>query len=564
VRAANGSRVARRRIRATIDDSFGIDVRALALFRLGLGVVLLSDVLKRVISLEAHYSDAGVLPRASLAAIRPGPGVFRLYVLSGDLWAQALLFTVAGLLAVALIVGLKTRLATLLSLWLLVSVQARNPLVCHTGDSLLAVLTFWALFLPLGATASVDRIVSGRVPPRRVCSFGSAGLLLQIATFYLGAGLLKLKHEIWTSGRAVDLFLDIDMYTNRFGEWVGDNLSGVGPVLTYGTLAVECVGPLVLLLSFGRPYVRTATVLAFIAFHLGIQLMIHIGLFEILSIVAVSVFLPSWFFDRLGARAPEGASTRFDRSQPPQPWARRLREAVAAASLVLVLAAWGANTFGGGPLPLGYLRGLAMHLALTQKWSIFTSIDRQQRGWFLVVGETEAGSRVDVLEGGDLGPIVRPAHFSETYPNHNWRRFWNLMALRTYRPFRVGLAAYLCREWDDQRPSRLRRLAIFHLLEPEKGGPPSRTLLLAHECGSSRRSRGIEGRPRTSRAGTVVVSRPSRGRGRGRAARERHAAPSHAQRVAVEAVGQERERNARGRVGPADLPASAAVAEGLG
>jgi hypothetical protein len=192
-----------RRIQTTIDDLFGIDVRALVLFRVGLGMVLLLDVLKRAIALEAHYTDAGVLPRASLAAIRPGPGIFRLYLLSGDPWAQALLFTVAGLLALAVIVGLKTRLATLFSLWLLVSVQARNPLVCHTGDSLLAVLTFWALFLPLGATTSVDRMVSGRVPPRRVCSFGSAGLLLQIATFYLGAGL----GVGWTAARS--------------GRWVG-------------------------------------------------------------------------------------------------------------------------------------------------------------------------------------------------------------------------------------------------------------------------------------------------------------------------------------------------------
>jgi hypothetical protein len=471
-----------RRIQTTIDGLFGMDVRALALFRIGLGVVLLSDVLKRAVALEAHYTDAGILPRASLAAIRPGPGIFRAYLLSGDLWVQALLFAVAGVLALAVVAGLKTRLATLLSLWLLVSVQARNPLVCHTGDSLLAVLTFWALFLPLGATASVDRILSGAVPPRRVCSFGSAGLLLQIVTFYLGAGLLKLQHEIWTTGRAVDLFLGIDMYTNRVGAWASGHLFGLGPLLTYGTLAVECVGPFVLLLSFGRPYVRTATVLAFVVFHLGIQLTIHIGLFEILSIVAVSVFLPAWFFDRLGTRAAESAAPRLDRSRPPQPWARRLRETVAAASLVLVLAAWGANTFGSGPLRLGFLQGLAMHLALTQKWSIFTSIDRQQRGWFLVVGEAAEGHRVDVLAGGDLGPIVRPAHFSETYPNHNWRRFWNLLALRSYRPFRAGLAAYLCREWNDQRPSRLRRLAIFHLLESEEGGSPRRTLLLAHEC----------------------------------------------------------------------------------
>ena len=56
------------RVADWLSDVFGIDTRSLAVFRIGLALTILLDLVLRAQDLGAHYTDAGVLPRALLAA----------------------------------------------------------------------------------------------------------------------------------------------------------------------------------------------------------------------------------------------------------------------------------------------------------------------------------------------------------------------------------------------------------------------------------------------------------------------------------------------------------------
>lgn len=47
---------------ARLKDLFGIDSRALSLFRIAIGIILFFDLLVRVFSFKAHYTDFGTLP----------------------------------------------------------------------------------------------------------------------------------------------------------------------------------------------------------------------------------------------------------------------------------------------------------------------------------------------------------------------------------------------------------------------------------------------------------------------------------------------------------------------
>ena len=129
----------RRRFEALV----GIDVRSLAALRIGLSAVLIWDLLGRLRDLEAHYSDDGVLSRAELLAWRDWPTI-SLHLMAGQTWAQAVLFAVALVAALAMLVGWRTRTATILSWLLLASLHARLPLVLHGGDLLLRMMLFWA------------------------------------------------------------------------------------------------------------------------------------------------------------------------------------------------------------------------------------------------------------------------------------------------------------------------------------------------------------------------------------------------------------------------------------
>jgi len=131
-----------RRLAAAVAARVSVDLRALAAFRIGLGALVIADLLLRSRSLTAFYTDYGVLPRR--AFFSDYSGNYSLHALSGEPWAVGLLFALAGAFALALVVGYRTRLVTLVSWVLLVSLHARNPMVLNSGDTLLRMLLFWS------------------------------------------------------------------------------------------------------------------------------------------------------------------------------------------------------------------------------------------------------------------------------------------------------------------------------------------------------------------------------------------------------------------------------------
>ena len=91
-----------------VTDIFGADLRSLAALRIVLAVIVLIDLAGRAPNLLAHYTDYGVLPRHILL-ITSNMWRFSLNLINGTLFAQALLFGITALAAVALLVGYRTR-----------------------------------------------------------------------------------------------------------------------------------------------------------------------------------------------------------------------------------------------------------------------------------------------------------------------------------------------------------------------------------------------------------------------------------------------------------------------
>lgn len=96
---------------------------------------MIVGLLRRTWHLAAFYTDAGVLPREALFADYNG-SVYSPHTLSGEPCAQ-LLFGNTAAVALALVVGYRSRIATILTWLLLVSLHARSPHVLNGGDVLL-------------------------------------------------------------------------------------------------------------------------------------------------------------------------------------------------------------------------------------------------------------------------------------------------------------------------------------------------------------------------------------------------------------------------------------------
>ena len=104
---------------------FAMDLRTMGLVRVCLALVILADLIIRFGSIDAFYGEDGVLPRAA-ALTHTGSWRFSLHLLNGHIEYQYLLFAFTGLCTLALLVGYKTRSATVLCWILMVSLDNRN------------------------------------------------------------------------------------------------------------------------------------------------------------------------------------------------------------------------------------------------------------------------------------------------------------------------------------------------------------------------------------------------------------------------------------------------------
>ena len=285
--------------RAKVVELFGADLRSLAVFRIVLAILVLADLANRATDLSAHYTDKGVLPRTVLTQEVLSRWSFSLNVMNGEVFFQVLLFGVGVLAALALLVGYRTRLVTVIVWVVLLSIQYRNPMVYNSGAILLRLLLFWGMFLPLGAYWSLDRALNA-VPARlsmRFLSLATVGLFMQIAFMYWFTALRKTGPEWRVDGTALYYALNSDQLVTPIGVYLSQ-FPELLKVLTFSSLGLEAFGPFLLFFPFFSGPVRTATVLAFMSFHFGIWLTLDLELFPWISAFCMVCFLPGWFWNR--------------------------------------------------------------------------------------------------------------------------------------------------------------------------------------------------------------------------------------------------------------------------
>ncbi|BAY03068.1 HTTM domain-containing protein [Anabaena cylindrica FACHB-243] len=300
-----------------LETILGLDIRSLAVFRIGISLIILTDLLTRFRDITAHYTDVGVLPRTLLKEIAK-TGHWSLHAISGEPIFQVLLFAIATLMALLMLVGYRTRVAVIASWVLLISLHNRNPALIFAADDVLRALMFWAMFLPLGACYSLDSALntSQRQLPERVLSGATFALMCQQCFIYIFSAAIKTKSPIWVDGSAVYYALSFDQYVTSFGHFLL-NFQPILNIFTKITLVLEWIGPLVIFIPFRNSWFRLGAVLTFIGLHAGFALTLNIGIFPFLSIFSWLAFLPSSFWHSLEKRlqtpARQGLTIYFDR-----------------------------------------------------------------------------------------------------------------------------------------------------------------------------------------------------------------------------------------------------------
>jgi hypothetical protein len=342
-----------------------MDARSAALGRVGLAIVLLVDLLRRVPMLRLFYSNEGLLPNHTLLWRPPTQWMFSFFFLASLPGEAALGFVLCGLVYVALLVGWRTRLMRFLALVCVISLHARVTLVENGGDWTLGELTLWAVFLPLGRRFSVDalrdslrrrkehtaqqlnawtelgsaerspsREGAGTPPgfprmkspfpdpvttaggdPNRIVSLAAFTIVLQLAISYFFNAIHK-GGPTWLHGTAVHYVLYQNRMVTPFGEWMRPHMTmGLSRVLSYAALGTEAVLPWLILSPWKRVWTRRAAILMIIGLHASFQLFINLGVFS-WAMIGYTPFLlaaADWeLFARIARRSRRRLTVYFD------------------------------------------------------------------------------------------------------------------------------------------------------------------------------------------------------------------------------------------------------------
>lgn len=463
-----------------------LDLRSLALLRIGVGGILLADLAVRAGDLRAHYTDFGILPRAEL-----GLYTWRtVWTLHGFVspWpaAVAALFAIAALCAVALLLGWRTRMATFASWLLLTSLQYRNPALVHGGDVLLRMLLFWGLFLPLGARFSLDARRARHRPANRHVSVAGAALLAQVALVY-AFSVANRTGATWWDGSALADALHFDL----FATGVAIGLREFEPLLapmTHGAIWFEALGPLLLLVPVATGPMRTLAVALFLGFHATLGALFHLGIFPVVSAVAWIGLLPTWFWERLTGGSEDGRAVR------PRLGAG---DALAAVALVLVLLANLASLRHDPTTPRAdrVWELPAQWIYVDQLWALFAPDPPIYDGWYVVMGVRADGVQVDPFWRRDEVSFAKPAVPSATM-NIRWREYFFRLQRDRRDPRWASFGSWLCRAWNEghQGPERLDRAYVYFVEETTRR-PASKTdstlTLMAHACDPAPEREGV-------------------------------------------------------------------------
>ena len=282
---------------------FSIDYRSLAFFRISLGFLILFDLYVRSKELAAHYTDFGVLPRGIFLEKFSNKFWISIHLANGSIFFQGFLFIIAAIFAIALILGYKTRIATIFSWFLLISLQSRDPLVLQGGDILFRMLLFWAIFLPLGEKYSFDEVLKEKKGQEAkngsALSFGTFGIMLQFAFVFIFSALLKTGAEWFPDGTAIYYALSID----QFATWLGKFLLGFPNLIHYFTYFVfflELFGPVLFFVPLFFKQIRTFAIFLFLMLFIGMGTNLNLGPFPWICSTALIVFIPPWLWDKLG------------------------------------------------------------------------------------------------------------------------------------------------------------------------------------------------------------------------------------------------------------------------
>ncbi|MGC2398915.1 MAG: HTTM domain-containing protein [Acidobacteriaceae bacterium] len=270
----------------------------LALFRIVYGICVSITLLLLHADWLDWYGVRGWAALSSIRQIEPGMRLNLFTVMPRDDRWIAAFFWVALLCAVFLTLGVFTRVSSVALFLCLTSMDQRNLLMLHGGDTFLRVAGFFLMFAPAGAALSIDRLVrthrgmeSPVIRPR--APWAQRMIQIEMAFMYFTSFWWKMKGHAWLNGTALYYVIHLHSIT-RFPvpQWIQS--AALLRLGAWFTLVLEfSLGVLI----WFRPF-RYPLLLLGILFHLGIDYALNLPMFSWDVLTAYILFVDPADLDR--------------------------------------------------------------------------------------------------------------------------------------------------------------------------------------------------------------------------------------------------------------------------
>lgn len=466
-----------------LSKNFSVDLRSLAITRIAFGIIILADLFIRSRFLKDFYTDEGVLSLYALKRIYESNYYTSVHALSGDYYFQLFLFLLAVIFAFFLLIGFFTRIATIVSWALLVSLNLRNPLLLQGGDIIFRCLLFWGIFIPWGERFSVDSYFKKiKIEKNFIFSLPALAFIIQILFMYLFTGMLKTGDPWRKDYTAIYYALSIDHFSFLLGPYLY-KFPQLMKGLTFSIIWIELLGPLLLLIPYKNSLFRYIFIGLIASFHLGLALTLKIGLFPWINIVSILILLPPSFWDFLPglqnflsrnfAKLSGGIkyyikgidNWYYYRLRVPR-FFNILTNIFIIFLLVFVLF-WNlkhsyADTFS----IINKLTFVGKATQLTQKWNMFAPKPYSSDGWYVMVGLLDNGKLVDIFRNGKEVSWDPPENRTDDFPSYRWRKLTRNMYKEKHKRFRRFYSKYLCNKWNNNRKGpKLKEMDMYFVSE---------------------------------------------------------------------------------------------------
>ena len=452
-----------------LKNLYGLDVRALSLMRIALGLVLLLDLCIRASSLTALYTKTGAVPFHEVELSFWKPGYFSLFQISDTYLFALMMFIVTAVVYVFLAIGYKTKIITVLAWFLLTSLQNRNTLILQGGDDLLRLVLFWGIFLPWGSFYSVD--ANRKRNQQKVMSVAALGYILLLFSVYFFTGLLKSGAEWGNEGTAIYYALSLDQMTWPLGKM----LLAYPSTLKYLTVFVrwfEILVPFLLFFPIKNNRFRVLFILCIAALHLCISVTLFVGLFYLIGLTTLIGLLPSgimdWFDKKIKYKPfnLKTATASIIEKIKANYYFNVIKNCLLFFCIALCML-WNVSTVSGSGLTVSNdFFTFGYGLRLNQNWGMFAPTVFKDDGWYIMQGITKNNEFIDINRNGIKVDYTKPLSLLTYIKDDRWRKFYENYLFTSNEFIRPYFCNYLLKHWNETHPDKtISSLQIIYMKE---------------------------------------------------------------------------------------------------